>query len=555
MQIERILRLLKEKENKNLEFKEAAVALPSNLFETICAMLNRDGGDILLGVADNGYIVGVADKAIDKMATNIVNLSNNNQKLNPPHILHPIAYKLEGKNIIHIQVPASSVVHKSANVFYDRSNDGDFKILESHRIAEMYNRKRNYYTEGIVYPMLRFTDFNKSLFPKVRNLIRSNHPNHPWLALDDKQLLQKAGLWKKDYQTGEEGYTLAAVLIFGKDEVLQQIIPHFKIDALVRIENKLRYDDREYIQTNLLDAYDKLMDFVGKHLPDKFFMEGKQRISLRTTIFREIAANIIAHREYTNALPTTFIIKKDIIETENANNAHGMGPIAIDVFTPFPKNPTIAKFFMQLGLMEELGSGVLNVNKYWTIYSGSTKPQFIEGTVFKIALPIGESFFKSNQDSNQDGNQDGNQDSNQDSNQDGNQDGNQDDVFNKIFKSTISPNTLLHSLKQLLLKRANGFTFKPQQLEKLSPHLVYKNDYWLPVLMYCNLAKSRKEILEDLGLSNQTKNYKTIILPLLEYKMIAITIKDIPTSKHQKYVITSLGKKVVQLLEMVEKSV
>lgn len=46
MNVERIKRLLKQKENIHLEFKEAATALPSSLFETICAMLNREGGDI-----------------------------------------------------------------------------------------------------------------------------------------------------------------------------------------------------------------------------------------------------------------------------------------------------------------------------------------------------------------------------------------------------------------------------------------------------------------------------------------------------------------------------
>lgn len=42
--------MLIEKESIHLEFKEAKLALPGNLFETICAMLNRDGGDIVLGV-------------------------------------------------------------------------------------------------------------------------------------------------------------------------------------------------------------------------------------------------------------------------------------------------------------------------------------------------------------------------------------------------------------------------------------------------------------------------------------------------------------------------
>jgi ATP-dependent DNA helicase RecG len=380
--------------------------LPGNLFETICAMLNRDGGDIILGVKDNGSIIGVTETFVPTMVTNLVNLSNNNQKLDPPFILYPQTYTLGAKIIIHIQVPASSQVHKTAGVTYDRSNDGDFKVMAPHLVAEIYNRKRNHYTEGIIYPAVRMEDLNQSLFSKVRNLIKSNHANHPWLALDDTQLLQKAGLWKRDYQTGQEGYTLAAVLLFGKDEVIQQVVPHYKTDALVRIQDKLRYDDREYIQTNLVDAYEQLMAFVSKHLPDRFYMEGNQRISLRTKIFREIIANIIAHREYTNAQPATLIIKSDAIETENANNPHGSGPISADAFTPFPKNPTIAKFMMQLGWVEELGSGVLNVNKYWQLYGKAAKPQFIEGAAFKIILPVSDSFFAGNEDGNKDGNQD-----------------------------------------------------------------------------------------------------------------------------------------------------
>src|SRR5690606_23470898 len=148
------------------------------------------------------------------------------------------------------------------------------------------------------------------------------------------------------------GYTLAAGLLLGKNEVIQSILPHYKIDSLVRKVNMLRYDDREYIQTNLIDAYDQVMNFVAKHLPDKFYMEGDQRISLRSKIFREVVANFLVHREYTNAYPATFVIYSDRVETENANNPHGEGPIDPNNFAPFPKNPTIAKFFMQIGRVD-----------------------------------------------------------------------------------------------------------------------------------------------------------------------------------------------------------
>jgi ATP-dependent DNA helicase RecG len=56
MGIERIKQLLKQRESISLEFKEATKELPGNLFESICAMLNREGGDILLGVKDDGTV-------------------------------------------------------------------------------------------------------------------------------------------------------------------------------------------------------------------------------------------------------------------------------------------------------------------------------------------------------------------------------------------------------------------------------------------------------------------------------------------------------------------
>ncbi len=388
--IETVKKLLKQKEGIRLEFKEAKTDLPANLFESICSMLNRDGGDILLGVNDNGKIIGIDLTKLETLKTNIVNLSNNAQKIDPPFILFPLSYEINGKTIIHLQVSESSQVHKTNNTVFDRSNDGDFRVTQPHRIAEIYNRKRLHYTEGIIYPALKFSDFNADLFTKTRNLIRSNNPNHPWLALSNKQMLEKAGLWKRDFQTGQEGYTLAAILIFGKAEIIQQILPHYKIDALVRKVNTHRYDDREYIQTNLIDSYDALMGFVAKHLPDKFYIENGQRKSLRTAIFREIVANLIVHREYTNALPCTFTILKGSVETENANNPHGNGPISLDNFTPFPKNPLIAKFFIQIGRVEELGSGVMNVNRLLKEYTPGKKPKFIEGDKFKIVIPVVE---------------------------------------------------------------------------------------------------------------------------------------------------------------------
>ena len=314
-----IQQLIDNGEGVSLEFKKAGNKLPESLFETICAFLNRNGGIILLGVTDDKTIEGVDRTAVDSMVKNLANLSNNPQKLFPSFLLQSTLVEYQGKMLIHVFVPASSQVHRCNGKVFDRSADGDFELKTNEQIKNSYIRKNTLYSENTVYPFLFETDFVPGLLERVRRIIKINRPDHPWNELSDQDFYTTAGLYRRDLATGKQGFTLAALLLFGKEEVIQSGIPHYKIDALVRRIDMDRYDDRVNIRCNLIEAYDKLMDFVAKHLPDKFYMEGDQRISLREKIFREIVANMLIHREYTNAFPTSLIIYRDKVETKNAN--------------------------------------------------------------------------------------------------------------------------------------------------------------------------------------------------------------------------------------------
>ena len=48
--------LIAQGEGISIEFKECKDTLPKNVFETLCAFLNRFGGDIFLGLKDDGTI-------------------------------------------------------------------------------------------------------------------------------------------------------------------------------------------------------------------------------------------------------------------------------------------------------------------------------------------------------------------------------------------------------------------------------------------------------------------------------------------------------------------
>ena len=49
-----------------------------------------------------------------------------------------------------------------------------------------------------------------------------------------------------------------AILLFGKDNSIMSVLPQHKTDAIFRVENKDRYDDRDVVITNLIDSYDRL---------------------------------------------------------------------------------------------------------------------------------------------------------------------------------------------------------------------------------------------------------------------------------------------------------
>lgn len=106
--------------------------------------------------------------------------------------------------------------------------------------------------------------------------------------MNNEEILISARMRLRDSYTGKEGYTLATALVFGKENTIASVLPHFKTDAFCREEDVERYDDRDDIRCNLMRSYSRLLAFICKHLHDRFYLEGNQRMSIRELIFREM---------------------------------------------------------------------------------------------------------------------------------------------------------------------------------------------------------------------------------------------------------------------------
>jgi ATP-dependent DNA helicase RecG len=210
--------LIAKGEGVSLDFKTCRDQISRDVYETVCAFLDRHGGTLLLGVNDVGTITGIAPDSLDQIRKDFVTAVNNPQKLSPPTYLSLDVVTVDRESVLVAHVPESSQVHRCNGRIYDRNEDGDFDITDStSQVAHLYLRKQTSFTENRVYPWIQPGDLRADLIERCRRYVRINRKNHPWSDMDDEQLLKSVQLIQIDPETRKPGVTLAGVMLFGTD--------------------------------------------------------------------------------------------------------------------------------------------------------------------------------------------------------------------------------------------------------------------------------------------------------------------------------------------------
>ena len=75
-------------------------------------------------------------------------------------------------------------------------------------VSAMYMRKQGSYTENRIFPYAEMSELKQELFIKVRKMATNERVDHPWKSMNDLELLESAGLFFKDPQSGKESITL-----------------------------------------------------------------------------------------------------------------------------------------------------------------------------------------------------------------------------------------------------------------------------------------------------------------------------------------------------------
>lgn len=551
---EELQNIIDQGETTNIEFKKCDHELTASVFETICSFLNRDGGILILGVADNKAITGVKDGSIEKMIKNLANTLNNYELFYPTVYLSPEIIPIDDKKVICIDVPESSQVHRYKHKVYDRVGDSDNDITRNFYLVDnLHLKKRKGSSENDVYPYLTMDDLDVNTFKKVRSHIAIFNSTHPWLEMTDEEILKSSGFWRRDPLTNCEGLVLAAALLFGKESTVLSCCPAHRTDAIYRntsyqrylhplpTDPDIRYDDRDMVCDNLINSYTRLMNFVQRNLPDRFRLDEQSinRIDVRNLIFREVVANLLVHREYKSAFPAKLLIFSDRVITENWTKPMQTGNITIENLESHTKNPLITKVFREMKWVEELGSGKKNILKYAPFYYDKYRIEIESGEKFVFDITyrdviedISNSGGKSNIESNIESNKVGTIDNNlndKDKKKDFTGRG-----VNTDFDGTIDNGTTDNTIDNKDIK-------KDISINTVDIGIGGTIDLRKAVLQYCLVEQSREEIFKRIGLSNQNKTFKIYLQPLIDAGYLQMTIPDKPTSRNQKYVTTPKG--------------
>ena len=374
-------------ENDELEFKGAKGGLPKSFWETYSAFANTNGGVVILGISEKHgmfKLEHLTDIELNKLkkdlwsglennCTTNINLLNNNDVY---------VHNLGDANVLVIKTPRAGREQRPVyiglnpyNGTYKRGYEGDFKCTRSEVQRMFADADLTLTTDKRILKGYSIDDIDKESLRQYRQLFNIAKPEHIWSTLSDMDFLKQLGAYRRDRRTGEEGFTVAGILMFGKgnsitdDECLPNFFPDFRNET--SLDGISRWIDRIYPdgtwEANLFQFYIRTLPRLQSFLPKPFTLAGSQRIdqSPAHIAIREVFVNLCVHPDYKAEGSLTVIYNSGTYHFSNPGTMLVSQEQFFEGGESICRNPTLQKMFMMLGPAEKAGSGGAKIMEGW----------------------------------------------------------------------------------------------------------------------------------------------------------------------------------------------
>ncbi len=362
-------------ESERVEFK-TSLADSKRILETVAAMASLGGGTIVVGVRDDGRVIGtdLGEGSLEQLSQRIL------AGTDPKVFVRLQAEPFEGRSVLRIDVPPGDGPHLANGRAFTRSGPATVLMSRDEYERRLLDRLR----ESAGYERLVVPDVSLEALDvaAMNRFVELAGPRGVVWDGDPNSLLDRLHLLR------EGRPTVGAVLLFGREP--QRMLPQ----ATVRLRvARGAVEEGAVVEGGLLrqieDAVRQIQLRLRRHA-DRSGLVRRDVDELPAVAVREVIVNAIAHRDYRSTAPTQVRLDDDRLEVWNPG--HLPEPLTVTALRrahpSVPPNPRIARALYLAGFVEEWGTGTLRVVSSMA-EQGNAEPVF-ESSLggISVALPL-----------------------------------------------------------------------------------------------------------------------------------------------------------------------
>lgn len=382
-QIDEFRGWLKNPEGLHLEFKKAANTFSKDkgLPDYCAALSNEGGGKLILGVEDKTHKIvgskafeGTHNKLSHELLTKLKIRVDVEELHCPERVL-----------VFHVPAhPPAQPVQSTGDYRYPMRAGESLVEMDPATLRRILNETEPDFSAKIV-PGLAPGDLDPTAVEDFRRRWAQKQGRPEYLKFTDEKLLRAVGILSDD------GINYAGLILFGKKEKIDSLLPGSEIIFEWRNSVKVQHDYRKTWREPFFKVYEDIWATVNARNSRFPFQEGliqREIFAFDEKTFREALLNAVAHRDY-NIAGRSIIITLDpekLIVKSPGGFMPGITPENI-LREQAWRNRVIAEAFEKAGLVERSGQGMDDIFSR-TIRDGKGIPDFSGSDGYSVRLNI-----------------------------------------------------------------------------------------------------------------------------------------------------------------------
>lgn len=368
-----LLEIIKKGEDSFTEFKEE-MSHQDDLAAEIVAFANTEGGNLIIGVANDSEILGVID--LDKEMQRIDNICANNCEPTIDSTVEKVI--IDDKKILVVRIPKGPQRPYRTNkgVYYIRTSSGR-RQPSREQLMRLFEASKTIYYDELPVPNASIEDINLKYFEEF--LKKSLEREIRDFGIKTDNLLKNMKiltLYEGDLVT-----TTGGLLFFGKHP--EYHLPYCKVTIVRFPGNDIgeRFEKKD-IEGRLVGQIEEtervLKDYLRSETKIESFKKEEPRFEIPIESLREAVINAIAHRNYQLPSQIRVFIFDDRIEIKSPGALPNTVTIEnMKLGFPLHRNPIIVSFLAKEHRMKEIKTGIPRMIRLLKEHTGK-EPDFEE---------------------------------------------------------------------------------------------------------------------------------------------------------------------------------